>query len=68
MAIGSSGRVVIELNPETKKRIHDVVRERERERGLTLREWFLQQAEQDLLIVGGARGSKSATNTQKRIP
>jgi hypothetical protein len=64
MAIGSSGRVVIELNPEIKKRIHDAVRER----GLTLRAWFLQQAEQDLLIVDGARDANSATTTQKLIP
>tara|TARA_R110001583_G_scaffold85875_1_gene224973 strand:- start:18200 stop:18391 length:192 start_codon:yes stop_codon:yes gene_type:complete len=55
MAIGSSGRLVIEVDPELKKKIHDAVRAR----GLTLREWFIRQAEQDLLIVDATQARKT---------
>ena len=45
MAIGKSGRIVIELDPERKAQIHAVLKAR----GLTLREWFLLKAEAELL-------------------
>jgi hypothetical protein len=61
MAIGSSGRVVIELDPEMKKRIHDAVRGR----GLTLRDWFLQQVEKDLLEANGSQRGKLAPKPPK---
>ena len=40
MAIGSSGRIVIEVDPGIK---HDLYEALERE-GLTLKHWFLRQA------------------------
>jgi hypothetical protein len=45
MAIGRSGRIVIEVDPERKARIHAALKAR----GLTLREWFLLKAETELL-------------------
>ncbi len=55
MAIGPGGRIVLEIDPNRKKAIYA----RLKGRGLTLREWFLEQADRDLLgiseIQGGAR-------------
>lgn len=41
MAIGQSGRLVIEIDPELKRDLYAAL---ERE-GLTLREWFLKRAQ-----------------------
>lgn len=40
MAIGSSGRIVIEVEPELKQLLHSAL---QRE-GLTLKDWFLESA------------------------
>lgn len=40
MPIGNSGRVVIEMDPELKRQLHELVRQR----GMTLKDWFLVQA------------------------
>jgi hypothetical protein len=40
MAVGSSGRVVIEVNPELKQQLHELLRRR----GTNLRAWFIDQA------------------------
>ena len=40
MPIGSSGRVVIEVEPELKKALHAALREN----GSNLKEWFVEQA------------------------
>ncbi len=40
MSIGPSGRIVIEVDPETKSRLHAVLRSQE----LTLKDWFLRHA------------------------
>lgn len=40
MAVGKSGRVVIEIDPETKKLLYQTLRED----GLSLKDWFLNQA------------------------
>ena len=40
MAVGSSGRVVIEMNPELKQQLHELLRRR----GTNLKEWFVIQA------------------------
>ena len=42
MSIGSSGRVVIEIEPELKQQIYASLKAR----GLTLKEWFLLQSEE----------------------
>ena len=40
MPIGSSGRVVIEVSPELKHQLHELLRRR----GTNLKEWFVDQA------------------------
>lgn len=41
MSIGSSGRIVIEVEPETKRRLYAALARE----GLTLKDWFLKNAE-----------------------
>jgi LEA14-like dessication related protein len=41
MSIGSSGRVVIEIEPEMKRALHLALRQN----GSNMKEWFVQQAE-----------------------
>ena len=45
MAVGNSGRLVIELDPELKLQIRRALKER----GLTMKEWLLEQVYFDLL-------------------
>ncbi len=42
MAKGSSGRIVVEIDPEIKLRLYGTLGKQ----GLTLKEWFLHSAEQ----------------------
>ena len=44
MAIGSSGRIVIEIEPELKQLLHTALQKE----GLTLRDWFVENARQFL--------------------
>lgn len=41
MSIGSSGRIVIEVDPEMKRQLYAALARN----GLTLKEWFLQSAD-----------------------
>lgn len=41
MAQGSSGRVVIDLEPEFKQLLHETLKSK----GISLKQWFLEQAE-----------------------
>ena len=41
MAQGSSGRVVIDLEPEFKQILHETLKSK----GISLKQWFLEQAE-----------------------
>lgn len=43
MAIGSSGRLIIELDPEVKKKLHAAVKRG----GMTMKEWFEEKAQKD---------------------
>lgn len=43
MAIGNSGRIVIDLTPEQKKALHGAVRKR----GKNLKQWLLEHALSD---------------------
>lgn len=43
MAIGSSGRLIIELDPEVKRKLHAAVKRS----GLTMKEWFEIKAKED---------------------
>lgn len=47
MAIGNSGRIVIDIDPKLKKEIHALIKRK----GLTMREWFLEQVIKDLLTA-----------------
>lgn len=48
MSIGSSGRIVIEIEPELKRELHSVLKLE----GTNLKSWFLNQVE-DLLADRG---------------
>jgi hypothetical protein len=41
MAHGTSGRIVIDLDPEFKQELYDTLRQK----GLNMREWFLSEAQ-----------------------
>ena len=43
MAIGSSGRLIIELDPKVKQKLHAAVKKS----GLTMKEWFEEKAKKD---------------------
>lgn len=45
MSVGTSGRIVIEVEPETKRLLYSALARD----GLTLKEWFLKSAETYLL-------------------
>lgn len=40
MAVGKSGRVVIEIDPELKRELHGALRRE----GMSLKEWFVREA------------------------
>ena len=44
MARGSSGRIIIEIYPDFKKKLYDVLQKE----NLTLKDWFLNNADQYL--------------------
>ncbi len=41
MAQGKSGRVVVDLDPQFKQKLHETLKQR----GTNLKQWFLEQAE-----------------------
>lgn len=48
MSIGNSGRLVIEIEPELKKKLHAVLRKE----GTNLKAWFLENVDQLLAEKG----------------
>ena len=48
MSIGSSGRIVIEIDPDLKRGLYSNLTAQ----GLTLKEWFVSQAESFILHAG----------------
>ena len=44
MAVGVSGRIVIEIDPELKRDLHDALADK----GMTLKQWFLENTQQFL--------------------
>ncbi len=44
MAIGRSGRIVLEIDPETKKKLYSILTLE----SLTLKDWFLVKAEEKI--------------------
>lgn len=57
--IGESGRIVIEIEPEIKKRLYSILSAE----GLSLKEWFLSHA--DEFIEGNGQLKLSFNETQK---
>lgn len=51
MSIGTSGRIVIEIEPDLKQELHKALREE----GLNLKSWFLGNAEEFLSERGQLR-------------
>ena len=47
MAIGNSGRVVIDLTPEQKKAIHEAIKND----GKNLKQWFLEKVKNDFPTI-----------------
>ena len=44
MSIGTSGRVVVEIDPELKRSLHALLARK----GMTLKEWFVSQADRSI--------------------
>ena len=42
MSVGSSGRIVLEIDPVIKKQVYQALKSE----GLNMKDWFLQQAEE----------------------
>lgn len=51
MAVGKSGRLVIEIPPEDKAKLHKAIRKR----GKTLRQWFLEKVDDDFPELLGSK-------------
>ncbi|BDX08449.1 hypothetical protein [Planctobacterium marinum] len=58
MAIGTSGRIVIDISPEEKKAIHADIKAK----GMTLKEWFLEKAYEELPSL---KSNKNGENSSK---
>lgn len=61
MSIGSSGRIVIEIEPELKRELHAVLRLE----GTNLKAWFLDQVG-ELLSEKGQQNLPFSENQRKR--
>ncbi|NWD80892.1 hypothetical protein HX891_10930 [Pseudomonas reactans] len=58
MSVGTSNRVVIEVDPAQKQQIYAALKAR----GLTMREWFLQQVSRELSIPQPIKSSSQSSN------
>jgi hypothetical protein len=43
MAVGKSGRIIVEIDPDEKEALHREIKKQ----GLTMKEWFLEKVAQD---------------------
>jgi predicted HicB family RNase H-like nuclease len=59
MSIGNSGRIVIEVKPEVKRRLYSALASE----GISLKEWFLKNAEQ--YLEGNNRQLNGPSKTDK---
>lgn len=59
MSIGNSGRIVIEVKPEVKRRLYSALVSE----GISLKEWFLKNAEQ--YLEGNNRQLNCPSKTDK---
>lgn len=55
MAIGKSGRIVLEIDAEDKEALHREIKKR----GQTMKEWFLEKVEQDFPGLTEKEGNKA---------
>ena len=58
MSVGTSNRVVIEVDPTHKQQIYAALKAR----GLTMREWFLQQVSRELSITQPTKQSSESNS------
>lgn len=58
MSVGTSNRVVIEVDPTHKQQIYAALKAR----GLTMREWFLQQVSRELSITQSTKQSSESNS------
>lgn len=59
MSIGTSGRVVIEIDPALKRELHSVLARR----GVTLKDWFLSNADDCIASEGRTADAKPRAAT-----
>ena len=62
MAIGSSGRIVLEVEPELKRRLHSALR-LDHKYG-SLKDWFIARAEEYMQAQQKPGSTSPATETQ----
>ncbi|MDO6446343.1 hypothetical protein Q4493_11220 [Colwellia sp. 1_MG-2023] len=55
MAIGKSGRVVIETDPLFKEKLHEAVKKE----GMSLKEWFEKKAQEDFPFLINLKEDKN---------
>ncbi len=55
MAVGKSGRIVLEIDAEDKEALHREIKKR----GLTMKEWFLEKVEQDFPEISKKKKKKA---------
>lgn len=60
MAIGDSGRIVIEIDPEDKKALHYNLRKR----GLNVKAWLLKKASEEGLLQREDKPTTAAIGTK----
>lgn len=58
MSMKTSNRVVIEIDPAQKQKIYAALKSR----GLTMREWFLQQVSRELSVSQPTEPSNQSNN------
>jgi hypothetical protein len=63
MSIGTSGRIVIEVEPEVKRHLHSALARE----GITLKEWFLRQAQTYLISANQLSLELSSENASSSL-
>jgi len=61
MSIGTSGRVVIEIDPALKRELHSILARK----GMTLKGWFVAKADDCISSEARSTGTKRTTSTRQ---
>lgn len=61
MSIGTSGRVVIEIDPALKRELHSILARK----GMTLKDWFVAKADDCISSEARSSGAKRTTSTRQ---